>query len=113
MPANVDLANPRAASLRRGTFTGSPTTPGGESERETMTATWMVLLYGDEGFWSTATPETKDQIRSEHRAYAAACSEQGHKILGGSELGFSSKAYSTHRSDDGTIDIMRGAYNET
>ena len=78
-----------------------------------MTATWMVLLYSDEGFWSMATPEIKDQIRGEHRAYAAACSERGHKILGGSELGFSSKAYSTRRSDDGTIDITRGPYSET
>ena len=66
-----------------------------------MTATWMVLLYGDEGFWTSASPEVKDRIMDEHRAYAAACAERGYKILGGEELEFSSSAITARRPDGG------------
>jgi hypothetical protein len=78
-----------------------------------MTATWIVLLYGDEGFWSSATPEVKDQIMNEHVAYTAACAERGYKIIGGEELDFSSKAFSTRRSAAGAVTVTDGPYSET
>jgi hypothetical protein len=78
-----------------------------------MTAKWIVLLYGDEGFWSSATPEIKDQIMREHQAYTAACAERGYKLLGGEELDFSSRALSARRSDDGALRVTEGPYSET
>jgi hypothetical protein len=78
-----------------------------------MTATWMVMLYGNEEFWSSATPEVRDRITGEHRAYAEACAERGYKILGGEELNFTSGAFSTRRSDTGTITVTEGPFSET
>jgi hypothetical protein len=78
-----------------------------------MTGKWMVLLYGNEGFWSSATQEVTDRIMGEHRAYAAACADRGYKLLGGEELDFSSKAFSTCRSGTGTVEVTEGPYSET
>ena len=78
-----------------------------------MTATWMVLLYGDEGFWESASQEVKDRIMGEHQAYAAACAEQGYTMLGGEELDFSSRALSARRSDAGAAQVTEGPYSET
>ncbi|WP_426593532.1 YciI family protein [Cellulomonas sp. McL0617] len=78
-----------------------------------MTATWMVLLYGDEGFWSSATPELKAQIMAEHGAYAAACAERGYKILGGEQLDFTASSLSARRSETGAVEVTEGPYTET
>jgi len=77
-----------------------------------MAATWMVLLYGDEGFWESASPEVRDRVMGEHGAYAAACAERGYTILGGEELGFSSQAITARRSDGGPVEITDGPYAE-
>ncbi|WP_028045592.1 YciI family protein [Cellulomonas sp. URHE0023] len=78
-----------------------------------MAAKWMVLLYGNEGFWSSATQEIADRIMEEHRAYGAACAERGYTLLGGEELDFSSKAFSTRRSPGGAVQVTEGPYSET
>ena len=78
-----------------------------------MTATWIVLLYGDEKFWASATPELTDKIMSEHRAYAAACAERGYALLGGEQLAFSSTALTARWTDDGPVEITDGPYAET
>jgi hypothetical protein len=78
-----------------------------------MSDTWMVLLYGDEGFWESATPEITDRIMAEHQAYAAACAEQGHKILGGEELNYSRHAITARRDDGGPVTVTEGPYSET
>ncbi|MEZ0447649.1 YciI family protein [Cellulomonas sp. ICMP 17802] len=77
-----------------------------------MSDTWMVLLYGDEDFWQNATPEITERVMAEHRGYAAACAEQGHKILGGEELGFSKNAVTVQRTDEGTLTVTDGPYVE-
>ena len=63
-----------------------------------MTDRWMVLLWGDEGFWENASPETQERVMGEHQAYSDACTERGYTILGGEELGFSKNAL-TVRAD--------------
>ncbi|WP_421742922.1 YciI family protein [Cellulomonas sp.] len=76
-----------------------------------MTDRWMVLLWGDEGFWEGASPETQERIMNEHQAYSDACDERGYKILGGEELGFSKNAV-TVRADGNTLAITDGPYVE-
>ncbi|MBO3086221.1 YciI family protein [Cellulomonas fengjieae] len=76
-----------------------------------MADKWMVLLWGDEGFWENATPEVRDRIMDEHRAYSQACEEKGYKIVGGDELGFSKNAV-TVRADGGTLTVTDGPYVE-
>lgn len=78
-----------------------------------MSATWMVLLYGDEGFWESASQEVKDRIMGEHQAYAQACAEQGFKMIGGEELDFSSKAVNVRRSEGGPVEVTDGPFSET
>ena len=78
-----------------------------------MTATWMVLLYGDEGFWESASQEVKDRIMEEHGAYATACAERGYKMIGGEELAFSSSAITARRDDGGPVTVTDGPYSET
>lgn len=76
-----------------------------------MADTWMVLLWGDEGFWENASPEVQERIMAEHQAYSDACDERGYKILGGEELGFSKNAV-TVRADGGALAITDGPYVE-
>ena len=78
-----------------------------------MTATWMVLLYGDEEFWRSAPQEVQDRIMEEHSAYAAACAERGYKIVGGEELAFSSSAITARRVDGGSVTVTDGPFSET
>jgi len=78
-----------------------------------MTATWMVLLYGDEEFWATASQEVQDRVMEEHGAYATACAERGYKIIGGEELGLSNTAITARRPDGGPVAISDGPYIET
>jgi hypothetical protein len=63
-----------------------------------MTDRWMVLLWGDEGFWQNASAQVRDRIYAEHQAYSKACAERGYAIVGGEELGFSTDAL-TVRAD--------------
>ncbi|WP_028049274.1 YciI family protein [Cellulomonas sp. URHD0024] len=78
-----------------------------------MTATWMVLLYGDEKFWTSASAEVVDRVMREHRAYAAACAEQGYTMIGGEQLGFSSTAITARRSEGGPVEVTDGPFSET
>ena len=74
-----------------------------------MTDRWMVLLWGDEGFWENASPETQERVMGEHQAYSDACTERGYTILGGEELGFSKNALTVR--PDGII--TEGPFAET
>ena len=78
-----------------------------------MTATWIVLLYGNEDFWANATAEVQEKVMGEHEAYAAACAERGYKMLGGEELDLSSKAFTMRRSESGAVHVTEGPYSET
>ena len=78
-----------------------------------MTATWMVLLYGDESIWEARTPGVTEQIMNEHRAYAQACAERGYKILGGEELELSSHAINVRHDQGGPVVVADGPYVET
>jgi len=76
-----------------------------------MTDRWMVLLWGDEGFWESATPDVQERIMGEHQAYSEACAERGYAILGGEELGFSKNAV-TVRAQDGELAVTDGPFVE-
>ena len=78
-----------------------------------MSATWMVLLYGDEQFWASATPEVSERVMGEHGAFSEACAERGYKILGGEELGFTWDAFTARRPDGGPVAVSEGPYIET
>ena len=77
-----------------------------------MTDRWMVLLWGDEGFWESASPEVQERIMNEHQAYSDACDERGYKILGGEELGFSKNAVTVRSDGGGTLAVTDGPYVE-
>jgi hypothetical protein len=77
-----------------------------------MTATWMVLLYGDKS-WATAPKEVQLKVKESHGAYAKACAERGYKITGAEELGLSSSAITARRPAGGALAVSNGPFAET
>ena len=59
---------------------------------------YLILIYGDEEFYATATPELLGQVMDAHNRFAEQAPELGAKILGGNGLQPTSTA-TTIRND--------------
>lgn len=77
---------------------------------------YMLLIYGDEAAWESATAEEKATEYERHRMFAQAVTDLGGKIVGGEELDSTSTA-TTLRGDlvtDGpfidTKEVLGGFY---
>ncbi|GGC06788.1 YciI family protein [Cellulomonas carbonis] len=73
---------------------------------------YVVLLYGDEAVWESATPEERQEEFGRHDEFSRRCAEGGHEIIGGAELRHSRTARSVRAADDGSPVVTDGPYTE-
>jgi hypothetical protein len=69
----------------------------------------LALIYGDESRWESLTPEDREAVYTQHRAFAAVA---GAKLVSGAELA-PTEAATTVRVRDGQTLITDGPFAET
>jgi hypothetical protein len=74
---------------------------------------YVVLLPGDESMWENTSQSDKERMYGNHREFAQALEERGHKVTGGSELAHSREAKVLRTDPDGNHTVTDGPYAET
>jgi hypothetical protein len=69
----------------------------------------LALIYGDESKWEAFSPEQREAVYTQHRAFAAVAAAQ---LVGGAELA-PTQAATTVRVRDGETIITDGPFTET
>jgi hypothetical protein len=78
-----------------------------------MTATYLVLLLGDEREWSALDEAGRDALDASHREFTAVAPTRGHTIVEGRELALPSTALVVRRSRGGAPTVSEGPFAET
>lgn len=76
------------------------------------TATYVVLLHGDESEWAARDEESMQALDASHRTFAARCAEGGHEIIGGEELAYASTARIVRRGAGRPAEVTDGPFTE-
>jgi hypothetical protein len=77
-----------------------------------MSTEYAILLPGDEGKWSSATPEDQAAMYAKHNQFMQLLAERGHTMAGGAELTPSKSAQVVRGSLD-AVTVTDGPYAET
>jgi hypothetical protein len=77
------------------------------------TATYMVLLYGDEDVWRARDAAALEALDASHRSFRERAQAQGHTILGSHELEYAKSALVVRRSRHGEPVVSEGPFAET
>jgi hypothetical protein len=77
-----------------------------------MAQRYVLLLRGDEATWEAADAAAQAAAYVDHEAFAAACAERGHTVVGGEELQPAGTALVVRLGDDGVV-VADGPYAET
>jgi hypothetical protein len=73
---------------------------------------YIVLIPDNELRWAAADAEEKQRVYGQHREFAEALAERGHKITGGAELVPSTQARTVRLGAEG-LQVTEGPYAET
>ena len=77
------------------------------------TATYLVLLYGDEREWKSYDDAALAALDASHRTFGEQAAAQGHKILSGNQLDYAETALVVRRSRGGAPVVSDGPFAET
>ncbi|ACQ82005.1 YCII-related protein [Beutenbergia cavernae DSM 12333] len=75
----------------------------------TPATTYVVLIYGDESGWTSATPEQRAKEYGRHEEFARRAGEEGHELTSGAELREIATATFVR---GGTVGVTAGPYAE-
>lgn len=78
-----------------------------------MTATYLVLLLGDEREWVARDEAAIAALDASHREFTAVAPTRGHTIVDGHELALPSTALVVRRARDGEPTVSEGPFAET
>jgi hypothetical protein len=76
-------------------------------------AKYLLLIYGDESGWDSASAEDWNQMMQAHGAFAQSVVSQGGKILGGEALETTATATSVRNDAAGAQVVTDGPFVET
>ncbi|ROS28033.1 YciI family protein [Cellulomonas sp. PhB150] len=76
------------------------------------TATYVVLLHGDESEWAARDETSMAALDESHRTFAARCRDRGHEIVAGEELAIASTARIVRRGVGRPAEITDGPFTE-
>jgi hypothetical protein len=76
-------------------------------------AKYLLLIYGDESGWDSASAEDWNQMMQAHGAFAQTVVSQGGKILGGEALETTATATSVRNDAAGAQVVTDGPFVET
>ena len=76
-------------------------------------AKYLLLIYGDESGWDSASAEDWNQMMQAHGAFAQTVVSQGGKILGGEALETTATATSVRNDAAGAQTVTDGPFVET
>ncbi|RHA38980.1 YciI family protein [Cellulomonas rhizosphaerae] len=76
------------------------------------TATYVVLLHGDESEWAARDEASLAALDASHRSFSALCKDGGHEILAGEELAYASTARIVRRGAGRPAEVTDGPFTE-
>jgi hypothetical protein len=77
------------------------------------TATYLVLLYGDENVWRARSDAELAALDESHRTFRDRAEQNGHTIVGSHELEYAKDALVVRRSRHGDPVVSDGPFAET
>jgi hypothetical protein len=76
------------------------------------TATYVVLLHGDESAWAARDEASLAELDASHRSFSALCKQEGHEIVAGEELAYASTARIVRRGAGRPAEVTDGPFTE-
>ncbi|MDM7832643.1 YciI family protein [Cellulomonas edaphi] len=76
------------------------------------TATYLVLLHGDEGQWQSRDAASLAALDASHQEFVAACARDGHEILAAHELDYARTARVVRRGAGRPPEVTDGPFTE-
>ena len=77
------------------------------------TATYVVLLHGDEALWQARDADAIARLDASHRAFVEHCARDGHEILHAHELEYARTARVVRRGPGRPAQVSDGPFAES